>query len=81
HSQGYDRWRDGVPYTLPFNLTGLPAATLPCGLSRDGLPIGLQVSGPKYSERLILEACLAIEQALAFPQPHPVLTEQLRTLG
>lgn len=81
HAQGYDRWRDGVPYTLPFNLTGLPAATLPCGVSRDGLPIGLQVSGPKYSERLILEACLAIEQILAFPQPHPVLMAQLNTLG
>ncbi|QCI67756.1 amidase [Phreatobacter stygius] len=81
HSQGYDRWRDAVPYTLPFNLTGLPAATLPCGLSPERLPIGLQISGPKYSERLILEACLAVEQTLALPQPHPVLIAALDTIG
>jgi aspartyl-tRNA(Asn)/glutamyl-tRNA(Gln) amidotransferase subunit A len=53
HSQGYDRWRDGVPYTLPFNLTGNPAASIPCGLSADGLPVGLQVVAPMFAERRI----------------------------
>jgi aspartyl-tRNA(Asn)/glutamyl-tRNA(Gln) amidotransferase subunit A len=77
HSQGYDRWRDSIPYTLPFNLTGQPAATLPCGLTEDGLPIGLQVVGPKYAERRIIEACLAIEAALDFPTPHPRLLQSL----
>ena len=66
HAQGYDRWDDGVPYTLPFNLTGHPAATIPCGLTGDGLPVGLQVVGPKYSERAVLEACTAIEAVLKF---------------
>ncbi len=66
HTQGYDRWRDGVPYTLPFNLTGHPAASLPCGLTGDGLPVGLQVVGPKYAERAVLEACLGIEALLGF---------------
>jgi aspartyl-tRNA(Asn)/glutamyl-tRNA(Gln) amidotransferase subunit A len=66
HTQGYDRWRDAIPYTLPFNLTGLPAASLPCGLTPDGLPVGLQVVGPKFAERAILEACLAIEALLGF---------------
>ena len=66
HTQGYDRWRDAVPYTLPFNLTGLPAASLPCGLTADGLPVGLQVVGPKFAERAVLEACLAIEALLGF---------------
>jgi len=66
NAQGYDRWHDGVPYTLPFNLTGHPAASLPCGPTPDGLPVGLQVVGTKYAERLILEACLAIEALLAF---------------
>ena len=66
NSQGYDRWRDGVPYTLPFNLTGHPAASIPCGLTPGGLPVGLQVVGPKYAERAILEACLAIEGLLGF---------------
>ena len=66
HTQGYDRWRDAIPYTLPFNLTGLPAATLPCGLADDGMPVGLQVVGPKFAERAILEACLGIEPLLGF---------------
>ncbi|WP_439574403.1 amidase family protein [Phreatobacter sp.] len=80
HCQAYDRWRDSVPFTLPFNLTGQPASTAPCGLSASGLPIGLQVVGPKYSERLILEAGLAIEQALGFGQPHPTLVRALDAL-
>jgi aspartyl-tRNA(Asn)/glutamyl-tRNA(Gln) amidotransferase subunit A len=66
HTQGYDRWRDAIPYTLPFNLTGLPAVSLPCGLTAEGLPVGLQVVGPKFAERAILEACLAIETLLGF---------------
>lgn len=66
NAQGYDRWRDGVPYTLPFNLTGHPAASIPCGLTPAGLPIGLQVVGPKYAERAVLEACMAIEGLLGF---------------
>lgn len=64
HTPDYDRWRDGVPYSLPFNLTGQPAATIPCGVTDRGLPVGLQVVGPRFSERMILEACLAIEQVL-----------------
>ncbi len=67
HSQGYDRWDDGVPYTLPFNLTGHPAATTPVGLSASGLPVGLQVVGPRFAERAILEACLGIEALMGFP--------------
>lgn len=66
NTQGYDRWHDGVPYTLPFNLTGHPAASIPCGLSPAGLPVGLQVVGPKYAERIVLEACLGIEGLLGF---------------
>jgi aspartyl-tRNA(Asn)/glutamyl-tRNA(Gln) amidotransferase subunit A len=80
HSQGYDRWRDSVPFTLPFNLTGQPAASLPCGITEDGLPVGLQVVGPKYAERKILEACLAIEAVLGFAQPHQVLLQKLEGL-
>ena len=64
HSPNYDRWRDGVPFTLPFNLTGQPALTMPCGLARSGLPVGLQIAGPRYSERSVLECGLAIEVAL-----------------
>ncbi len=77
HTPDYDRWRDGVPYSLPFNLTGQPAATIPCGVTADGLPIGLQVVGPRFAERTILEACLGIEQLLGIVPP----TARLRGLA
>ncbi|MBN8890163.1 MAG: hypothetical protein BGP12_00155 [Rhodospirillales bacterium 70-18] len=77
HSQGYDRWADAVPYSVPFNLTGHPAASLPCGLTADGLPAGLQVVGPAYGERAVLEACAAMEQLFAFPARYPALLASL----
>ena len=77
HSQAFDRWRDAVPYTLPSNLTGLPAASMPCGLSRDGLPIGLQMVAPRAAEPLLLRAALAYEQAFDWPWPQAALSESL----
>jgi aspartyl-tRNA(Asn)/glutamyl-tRNA(Gln) amidotransferase subunit A len=80
HCQAYDRWRDSVAFSLPFNLTGQPAASVPCGLSSRSLPVGLQVVGPKYSERLILEACLAIEHLIDLPVPHSALVQSLQSM-
>jgi aspartyl-tRNA(Asn)/glutamyl-tRNA(Gln) amidotransferase subunit A len=77
HSQGYDRWRDGVPYTLPFNLTGHPAASIPCGLTDAGLPIGLQVVATAHAERTVLEACLAMEAVFGFAAAHHAMLERL----
>jgi aspartyl-tRNA(Asn)/glutamyl-tRNA(Gln) amidotransferase subunit A len=50
-------------FTAPFNLTGLPALSLPCGFSREGLPIGLQLVGNHWQEDLILRTAYAYEQA------------------
>ncbi|MGD9560293.1 MAG: Asp-tRNA(Asn)/Glu-tRNA(Gln) amidotransferase subunit GatA, partial [Oscillospiraceae bacterium] len=50
--------------TVPANIAGLPALSMPCGLSADGLPIGLQLIGPKFSERRILSAAKAYEAAV-----------------
>lgn len=80
HSQAFDRWKDAVPYTLPFNLTGLPAASMPCGLSRDGLPIGLQLVAPRAAEALLLRASHAYEQAHDWPWPQPALSASLDRL-
>jgi aspartyl-tRNA(Asn)/glutamyl-tRNA(Gln) amidotransferase subunit A len=77
HSQGYDRWRDGVPYTLPFNLTGHPAASIPCGLTPNGLPVGLQVVGPTFADRLVLEACLAMEAVFGFGAAHREMMDRV----
>jgi aspartyl-tRNA(Asn)/glutamyl-tRNA(Gln) amidotransferase subunit A len=50
-------------FTAPFNLTGLPALSLPCGFTRTGLPIGLQIVGPFWGEERILQAGYAYEQS------------------
>ena len=51
------------PWTMPFNLTGHPAITLPCGFGRDGLPIGLQLVGRLRQESDLLAAAAVFEAA------------------
>ena len=63
---GAGRWVDWTPFTYPFNMTGQPAASLPCGFSRDGLPVGVQIVGPRHQDGLVLRASRAFEQAQPF---------------
>ena len=51
--------------TIPSNMAGLPGLSIPCGLS-DGLPVGLQLIGPQFSENLLFRAGHALEQAIGF---------------
>jgi aspartyl-tRNA(Asn)/glutamyl-tRNA(Gln) amidotransferase subunit A len=51
--------------TVPMSLAGIPAISIPCGLSQ-GLPVGLQIAGPAFSENRLLETAHAFELALAF---------------
>jgi aspartyl-tRNA(Asn)/glutamyl-tRNA(Gln) amidotransferase subunit A len=51
-------------FTAPFNLTGLPAITIPCGLSTNGLPIGMQVVSAPWCEAQILRAAYCFEQEI-----------------
>jgi aspartyl-tRNA(Asn)/glutamyl-tRNA(Gln) amidotransferase subunit A len=51
--------------TIPANMAGLPGLSIPCGLS-DGLPVGLQILGPQFSENLMFRAGHALERALGF---------------
>ena len=51
--------------TVPMSLAGIPAISIPCGLSR-GLPVGLQIAGPAFSENRLLDAAHALEQAIGF---------------
>jgi aspartyl-tRNA(Asn)/glutamyl-tRNA(Gln) amidotransferase subunit A len=62
------------PYTPQFNLTRHPAASVPCGLSREGLPIGLQIVAGHYKDALVLRAAAAY--ADAHPLKFPVLPEK-----
>jgi aspartyl-tRNA(Asn)/glutamyl-tRNA(Gln) amidotransferase subunit A len=50
-------------FTAPFNLTGLPALSLPCGFTREGLPIGLQIVARPWAEAALLRAGQAYEEA------------------
>ena len=81
HSAEFDRWDHAVPYTVPFNLTGQPAASVPVGVAPDGLPVGLQIVGPRFAEGLILRASFALELAIGFAQPHPALQAALAQIG
>lgn len=57
-------------FTCPFNLTGQPAASVPCGLTNAGLPVGLQIIGSVYRDDLVLRASRAYETARGdFPLP------------
>lgn len=56
-----ERWSSWTPFTFPFNLTGQPAASIPCGLTSQGLPAGLQIVADKYEDALVLRACHAFE--------------------
>ncbi|MSQ01108.1 MAG: amidase [Myxococcales bacterium] len=51
-------------WTAPFNITGHPALSVPAGLDRDGLPIGLQLAGPMRSDRTLLALARVIEEAM-----------------
>jgi Asp-tRNA(Asn)/Glu-tRNA(Gln) amidotransferase A subunit family amidase len=58
-------------YTRPFDLNGFPAITLPCGFSREGLPIGLQLAGRPFDEETVLRAAHAFEQATEWHKQRP----------
>lgn len=61
-------------YSRVFNLTGLPAISVPCGYTGEGLPIGLQLVGPSFGESAVLRAAHAFEQAVASPRQRPPLS-------
>ncbi|MCT2586344.1 amidase [Actinophytocola gossypii] len=67
------RWTGWTPFTYPFNMTQQPAASVPCGFTASGLPVGLQVVGPKHADARVLTACRAFEQAHPWQDRRPAL--------
>jgi len=59
-----------TPFTYPFNLTQQPACTIPCGMTSEGLPIGLQLVGPMFADALVLRAARAYEGVRPIPRPN-----------
>ena len=61
-----------MPFTPPFNLVGFPAASVPAGTSRSGLPIGVQLAGPRGSEALLLSLARQLETLRPWPRHAPL---------
>jgi len=62
-----------IGFTFPFNFTGQPAASIPCGFTAGGLPVGLQIVGRRYDEPTVLRAAAAFEAAHPWADRHPDL--------
>ncbi|MHA1378264.1 MAG: amidase [Candidatus Helarchaeota archaeon] len=62
-----------MSFTYPFNMTGLPAASIPCGWSSDGLPIGMQIIGKKFDDLTVLQASKAFEEIAPWQDKKPKL--------
>lgn len=62
-----------VGLTAPFDLTGTPAVSVLCGFTPDGLPVGMQIAGPRWDEAGILAAAAAYEAATPWHERHPTL--------
>ena len=68
---------DWTPFTYPFNLTGQPAVTVPCGWTKENLPIGLQLVGRRFNDALVLRAARAWEQIQPWADRRPGLMKML----
>jgi aspartyl-tRNA(Asn)/glutamyl-tRNA(Gln) amidotransferase subunit A len=72
-------WTSWTPYTYPFNLTQQPALSVPCGLTSAGLPVGLQVVGPRHADALVLRVGQAYQAATGWHLSTPsLLTQEVR---
>ena len=68
-------WTSWTPYTYPFNMTQQPALSLPCGLTTDRRPIGLQVVGPRHADALVLRVGRAYEARTEWHELTPTLLD------
>ena len=66
----------GCNNTAPFDVYGIPALSLPCGFSKDGLPVGLMIAGPHFSEGKVLALAYAFQQATDWHKRTPNLTPE-----
>ena len=57
--------------TAAFDMNGMPAVSIPCGFTKNGLPIGMQIVGPPWGEAAVLETALAYEQVTEWNRRHP----------
>jgi aspartyl-tRNA(Asn)/glutamyl-tRNA(Gln) amidotransferase subunit A len=72
---GWDspEWTSWTPYTYPFNLTQQPALSVPCGLTAAGLPVGLQIVGPRHADALVLRVGQAYQSVTDWHLRQPMV--------
>ena len=75
-SDAVEQARKLTRFTAPFNLSGLPALSLPCGYSREGLPVGLQIVGPEWSEAKVITAARAYERSTYWNEQTPQILDR-----
>jgi len=74
HWPGHDwDWLAWAEFSYPFNFSHNPAASIPCGFTNDGLPVGLQIVGPRMQDALVLRASKAFEEAQPWADKRPAL--------
>lgn len=67
---------DRLNFTFPFNFTGQPAASVPCGFTSEGLPVALQIVGRWHADTLVLQAAAACEQVAPWAQVWPAIANK-----
>lgn len=67
-------WLSWAEFSYPFNFSHNPAASIPCGFTAEGLPVGLQIVGPRMDDARVLAASAAFEQARPWADKRPPLT-------
>ena len=70
-------WMHWTPFSYPFNLTQQPAASIPCGFTASGLPVGLQIVAAKYRDDLVLRVARAYETL----NPQRLTTNRYSSVG
>ncbi|WP_370934388.1 amidase [Amycolatopsis sp. cg13] len=66
---GMSEWPEWTPFTYPFNMTQQPAISVPAGRTESGLPVGLQIVGPRHSDDLVLAVAKLLEEVRPWAAP------------
>lgn len=71
----HERWPTWTPFTYPFNMTGQPACSVPCGFTKAGLPIGIQLVGARHRDDLVLRAAHTYQLGIPLTHIRPALLD------